>query len=467
MPEKITRRKFVQRSSQVTLGAMTAGPLSSFKVAPKKKKAMIKISKIDSNFEREPLITPYRFKGSGVSEVWQSIAYVESEAGHTGIGLGTQSVLWSDAKVFFDHSENGGNALMYAMSERALQMLEGTSFSSPLEVLEELLPEVLSYGKKITGNSDLRKTFALNSLVPVDNALWLLYAFSNQISNFDDLIPGAYKPGLSHRNQKVASIPSFSVGTSIDKIKEKADIGHFIMKLKIGSSGTQKEMLEKDLQFLTQVHDLLQHRETPHTRDGRIPYYFDANGRYETESLKRFIDHADKIGALDRIAVIEEPFDEFNETYVGDMGVRIAADESAHTDEDAAIKIEQGYGAIAVKAIAKTLSMTMKIAQVAHENNVPCFCADLTVNPILVDWNKSVAARLAPFPEMDLGLQETNGHQFYRNWDTMMSYHPMAGAPWTKTVNGVYPTGPEFYEKSAGILHNSDHYVELFKVIRR
>jgi L-alanine-DL-glutamate epimerase-like enolase superfamily enzyme len=467
MPEKITRRKFVSRSSQVTLGALTAGPLSSLTVAPKKTASMIKIKKIDSNFEREPLITPYRFKGSGVSELWQSIAYVESEAGHTGIGLGTQSVLWSDAKVFFDHSENGGNALMYAMSERALQMLEGTSFSSPLEVLDEILPEVLSYGKKITGYSELRKTFALNSLVPVDNALWLLYAYSNQISNFDDLIPIAYKPGLAHKNQKVASIPSFSVGTSIDKIKEKADIGHFIMKLKIGSAGTQKEMLEKDLQFLTEVHELLKHRETPHTKDGKIPYYFDANGRYETESLKRFIDHADKIGALERIAVIEEPFDEFNETYVGDMGVRIAADESAHTDEDAAIKIEQGYGAIAVKAIAKTLSMTMKIAQVAHEHNVPCFCADLTVNPILVDWNKSVAARLTPFPEMDLGLQETNGHQFYRNWDTMMSYHPMAGAPWTKTVNGVYPTSAEFYEKSAGILQNSDHYVELFKVLRR
>ncbi len=45
--------------------------------------------------------------------------------------------------------------------------------------------------------------------------------------------------------------------------------------------------------------------------------------------------------------------------------------------EDTAARIEQGYGAIAVKAIAKTL--TMKIAQLAHENKVPCFCADLTV----------------------------------------------------------------------------------------
>jgi L-alanine-DL-glutamate epimerase-like enolase superfamily enzyme len=464
---KISRRDFVNNGSKIALGLSAIGPLSGFSTSAKKPPSMIKIAKVDSNFEREPLIKPYRFKGSGVSELWQSIAYIESDEGHTGIGLGTQSVLWSDAKVFFGHSENGGNSLMYAMSERALQMLEGSSFNNPQEALDQLMPEIMSYGKKITGNPDLRTTFALNSLVSVDNALWLLYAFQNGIKSFDQLIPKEYKPGLSHRNSKVASIPSFSVGTSIDEIKKKADLGHFIMKLKIGSPGSQQEMLKNDIEFLNQVHELLKDRETPYTKNGKIPYYFDANGRYETESLKRFIDHADKIKALERISVIEEPFDEFNETFVGDLGVRVAADESAHTDEDAARRIEQGYGAIAVKAIAKTLSMTMRITQLAHEKNVPCFCADLTVNPILVDWNKSVAARLAPFPEMDLGLQETNGHQFYRNWKTMMSYHPMAGAAWTQTKEGVYPTGPEFYEHSAGILQNSDHYVELFDRIRR
>lgn len=466
IPKNISRREFVNSASSLALGLSATGSLSGFNF-PNKPKPMIKIAKVDSNFEREPLITPYRFKGSGVSELWQSVAYVESDAGLSGIGLGTQSVLWSDSKVFFDHSENGGNALMYAISERALQMLNGTSFSNPNEALDQLLPEVLEYGKKITGNPDLRTTFALNALVCVDNALWLLYAMHNKIDNFDDLIPQQYKPGLSYRHKKVASIPSFSAGTSIEAIRKAADQGYFIMKLKVGSSGTQQQMLEKDLEFLTQVHELLRDRETPHTENGQIPYYFDANGRYETESLKRFIDHADKIKALERIAVIEEPFDEFNETYVGDLGVRIAADESAHTDEDAARRIEQGYGAIAVKAIAKTLSMTMRITQLAYEKNVPCFCADLTVNPILVDWNKSVAARLSPFPEMDLGLQETNGHQFYRNWDTMMSYHPMAGAEWTKTIDGVYPTGPEFYEKSAGILMPSKHYLEMFEVVRR
>ena len=172
--ENLSRRSFVGTSAKIGLGLTVAGPITAFKKTYPKPPSMIKITKVDSNFEREPLIKPYRFKGSGVSEVWQSIAYIQSEEGLTGIGLGTQGVLWSDSKVFFDHSENGGNALMYAMSERALQMLQGSSFTNPNEVLDQLLPEILDYGKKISGNQQLRKTFALNSLVCVDNALWLL-----------------------------------------------------------------------------------------------------------------------------------------------------------------------------------------------------------------------------------------------------------------------------------------------------
>src|SRR5437762_14135987 len=98
---------------------------------------------------------------------------------------------------------------MYAMSERALQIMKGSSFTNPLQLLDDLLPEIYAYGKKITGNPNLRKTFALNSLVCVDNAAWLLHAGENNISRFDDLIPDAYKPGLSWRHDKVASMPSF------------------------------------------------------------------------------------------------------------------------------------------------------------------------------------------------------------------------------------------------------------------
>ncbi|GAB2796432.1 hypothetical protein GCM10027275_47200 [Rhabdobacter roseus] len=457
------RREFIKSSGALLALGLAGFPDLSSESTSRRKPITIRIKNVASNFEREPL-TPYRFKGSAITDSWQTAALLQSESGTHKIGIATQGVLWSDSSVFAAHSESAGNALMYAMSERALQLMKGTSFTDPVELLDRLLPEVLDYGKKITRNPNLRKTFALNALVCVDNAAWLLYAHENKLTRLDDMLPAAYRPGLSHRHEKVASIPSFSVGTSAERIKQAADEGYFIMKLKTGSAGTQKEMIEKDIAFLTAVHKAIGHYETPYTQNGKIPYYFDANGRYEhKDTLMRFLDHAKKIGAFDQIAVIEEPFDESNETYVGDLGVRVAADESAHTVEDAAVKIEQGYSAIAVKAIAKTLSMTMKITQLAYEKKVPCFCADLTVNPILVDWNKAVAARLPPFPGMTVGLQETNGHQYFKNWNTMMSYHPRAHGSWTKTQKGVYVTDKSFYEQSGGILEPSAHYEKMFE----
>jgi hypothetical protein len=205
----------------------------------------IKIRRVDSNFEREPL-NPYRFKGSAITDSWQSVALLETESGIKKIGLATQGVLWSDARVAASHSESAGNSLMYAMTEHALQIIKGTVFTNPIDLLELILPEVLAYGKKITGISDLRKTFALNSLVSVDNAAWLVYAAENNIYNFNTLIPDQYRKGLSYKHTKVASIPSFSVGSNPQQIKAAAENGYFIMKLKTGSAGTQKEMLEKD-----------------------------------------------------------------------------------------------------------------------------------------------------------------------------------------------------------------------------
>jgi len=458
------RREFLNKTAAATAVGTIGLPLNINLFGKEKKmQSKIKIKNVSSNFEREAL-NPYRFGGSAVTQLWQTAAWLQSESGVSKIGLGTQSPLWSDGSVARAHSENGANALMFAMSEMALQLIKGSSFTDPIQLLDTILPEVHAYGQKITGETDLRKTFALNSLVCVDNAAWLLYAHENNLQTFDEMVPPQYRKGLSHRHEKVASIPSFPVGTEIEKIKAAADQGYFIMKLKTGSKGTQKEMLAHDMEFLTHVHKAVGHYETSYTKNGKIPYYIDPNGRYESkDTLLRFLDHAKKIGAFDQIAVIEEPLAETDESYVGDVGVTIAADESAHTVQDAVNRIEQGYGTIVVKAIAKTLSMTLKIVQACHERKVPCFSADLTVNPILVDWNKSIAARLAPLPMMDIGLLETNGHQFYKNWGRMESYHPKTEAEWTKTKNGIYTTGKSFYDESGGIFLPSAHYGELFK----
>ena len=118
----------------------------------------------------------------------------------------------------------------------------------------------------------------------------------------------------------------------------------------------------------------------------------------------------------------------------------------------------------AVKAIAKTLSMTMKITQLAYEHNIPCFCADLTVNPILIEWNKNVAARLPAFPGITVGLQEANGHQYYKNWKKMVSYHPQPKAPWVEPDKGVYHTEKPFFEHGGGIFAPMPHYEKLFDI---
>jgi len=424
----------------------------------------ITIRTTDSNFEREPLIRPFGFKGGYVTETWQTATLLESESGFKRIGISSQGVLWSDASVFGSHSEPAGNALMYAMTERALRVARGSSFRDPMELLENVFEEVYDYGRRITGVQNLRKTFALNALVAFDNAAWLLYADENGTADFDAMIPRAYSPALAHHHTQLASIPLMSYAVPIKEIEEAASQGYFLMKIKIGQPGTQEQMLEKDKARIEAIHKAIGGIETPHTRNGRIPYYFDANGRYENkETLQRLLEHASAIKAFDRIVILEEPFPEEYEEDVSDLGVRIAADESAHTDKDARRRIEMGYGAIALKPIAKTLSMTLKIANVAHEKSVPCFCADLTVNPILVDWNKNVAARLAPFPGLGLGILETNGHQNYRHWKEMTSYHPCAGASWTETEKGLFNLNDDFYRRSGGIFLPSRHYRELFE----
>lgn len=423
----------------------------------------ITITTVGSNFEREPLVRPFGFKGGYMSEIWQSAAMLGSAGGKRGIGLCSQGVLWSDAQVFAGHSESGGNALMYAMSEWAVQQLKGQTFSDPVALLESIRHDVYAYGKKITGHAGLRETFALNALVGVDFAVWQLYAAENGISNFDDLIPAAYRPALAHRHTRAASIPLMAYGIPIEELKAAVEAGYFFMKIKIGQPGTQAEMLEKDMARISAIHAAIGDARTPYTTNGKLPYYFDANGRYESkETLLRLLDHTKAIGAFDQIALIEEPFPEELEIDIRDIPVRVAADESAHTDHDALKRIQMGYSAIALKPIAKTFSMSLKIAQLAHEHGVPCFCADLTVSPLLVEWNKNVAARLAPFPGLGIGLIETNGHQNYRNWETMRGYHPRADAPWARTQRGVFELDADYYAQSGAVLQPSPHFEAMF-----
>jgi L-alanine-DL-glutamate epimerase-like enolase superfamily enzyme len=436
-----------------------AGVLAGAPVQPK----AIRITRAASNFERDPLSGRLGFKGQYMTEKWQIATYLESESGHSAVGLCSQSVLWSDGDVFASHSEAAGNALMYAMLDGAARRVRGVTFRDPIQLLDEIYPATFDYGVRITGKKSLRETFALMALVSLDYAAWLLYARENGFRTFGEMIPEPYRASLSNRHNRVAAIPLLSYTVPLEEISRLVRAGSFFLKIKIGAPGSQPEMLRKDMERLERIHEAVGQVENPHTKDGKPRYYLDANGRYERkDTLMRLLDHAAKIGALEQIALIEEPLPEENEDHVSGLGVRIAADESAHTDASVEERIDMGYSAVAIKGAAKTLSMSLRVIRAAEKRGVPCFCADSAAIPILVDWNKNLAARLRAFPGLQMGLLESNGSQNYAHWDRLMSYHPCAGASWIEPRNGVFHLTEEFYRKSGGIFLESPHYRSLF-----
>ena len=306
--------------------------------------------------------------------------------------------------------------------------------------------------------------FALNALVGIDNAAWLLYSAENNFKDFDAMIPTEYKKALSHHNDKLAIMYMVDYGLPLEELKKAVKQGYFVIKIKIGQAGTQKEMLQKDMDRLTEIHHVLKNVRTEQTPGGKLIYTMDANARYENkETLLCLLDHAKKIGAFEQILLIEEPFSEANETNVGDIGIRIAADESAYDEASTLRRLEQGYGALVLKGIAKTLSLTMKMAYLAYQRGIPCICADLTANPILADWHKNLASRITPFPGIDMGVLEINGDLNYRNWQTMLTYNPAGGALWAQASNGVFELGDDFYLHSGGIFQTSAHYQAMFE----
>lgn len=427
-----------------------------------KKYKTIQIVKTDSNFEREKLIRPFGFKGAYLTELWQIITRLTSTSGIACIGLSTQSVLYGDADLFVKNTEAAGNALMYALTNKALELVKEIPFNNPIDLVEAMLPKLLLAGKQLTHKSDLHINFSLNSLVSVDHAAWLLYAAENNISTFRELIPEDYKTALSAQNDKLAVMFQIPYGMPIQDIKDAAQHGYFVFKIKTGFPGNQEAMLKNDMDRLTQVHDALKDVRTPYTSNGKILYTMDANGRYELkETLLRYLQHAGKIGALTQILFYEEPFSERNDELVSDIEIRIAGDESIYDEKSALKRLEQGYQAIVLKGIAKTLSLSMKIAKLARERNIPCSCSDLTVNPILIDWHKNLACSVVPFPGINMGLIETNGDMNYLNWDQLCSYHPANKAVWTNINEGIFHLNQDFHMRSGGIFDTSKHYEEV------
>lgn len=427
----------------------------------------MKVVNVRSVAVPEKLIAPFGFKGGFMSELWQIVCRIETENA-VGVGVGIQSVLWSDSEIFSSMSECDGNNLMYSVTKKALELLVGKQGDNPIEVIDGIYPELLVYARTIspTGNS-LRETFVKNALVAVDNALWQAYSKERGEKSLISLIPDVYRTALSYKHSKLCNIPLISYGVSLDSVKKLLDDGAILLKIKIGFDNVGKmskeEMLEWDKNRLREIHEIADGYETSDTVSGKILYYLDANGKYDTvDRLNALVDYADEIGAKERIILLEEPFDEHNKVDVSGIDVRIAADESIHSLVDVDERIGLGYGAVTLKPIAKTLSETLKILKVASDKGIPCFCADLTVNPLLVEWNKNIASRIGLLPEMKIGVLESNGEQNYINWDKMYTYLPEGYEKSARSKNSIYTIGDEFFQSSGGIFEDSDYYSGLF-----
>lgn len=409
----------------------------------------LSIEAVDLDVRREPLTQPFGFKGGQFTEKWLCRVELTGADGVRAAGVGGLAVLWSDRDAFLAHSEVGGNLLMAAMLERALQSARGRTFREPFELLDGLVDEVHDFGRAVTGRPELRRTFALNALVALDNAAWTLYGRARGLETFDALIPAPYRQPLRHRHRRVAHAPLIGYATTPEQIAALLAGGATVLKVKIGAAGAPAEMLAADARRLEEVHGVVR------AHGGAEPpaYYLDANGRYPDRAhLEALLERAGEIGMLERIVLLEEPFAEEAAIDVAGLGVRVAADESLHRTEDVRARAELGYGALALKPAGKTLSLTLRMAREAEALGLACFVADSACTPRLLDWNRNVAARLAPLPGLSGGLLEANGPQVYRNWGALLEAHPCRGARWLEPRRGAFELDDAFFAGSGGVL---------------
>ena len=340
-------------------------------------------------------------------------------------------------------------------------------------MLDELLPALADYAEAVCGRR-VAPTFLLNALVGVDIALWSLYARENGVDSFDGIVPPYARAAMTHRHARLSHIPLISYAVGERELRECLDSGTALLKIKIGKAvsgapGSEEDMASMaawDCARLEQIHAVAKDYRTSCTNDSRVLYYLDANGRYDCkERLRLLLAHAERIGALDRIALLEEPFAPGDDTDVSDLPVTINADESAHGVDDVKRRLAQGYRAVALKPIAKTLSVSFRMAAAVHEAGAQCLCADLTVNPFLAQWNKQFAARIAPLSKMNVGCLEVNGDQNYVTWDAQKALLP-DGVRYDDEADGVFTLDERFYETSGRLFGENGYHAFFTKKSR-
>jgi L-alanine-DL-glutamate epimerase-like enolase superfamily enzyme len=430
---------------------------------------MITITDAAAAVREEDFHAPFGFKGMSIpaSGACPQTAVRLTSVDISAIGAANQSVIWSDSRIAGHMGFTAANNLMFSLTRFAVSLLTGFEFENPGEVIDYILPLTEKHVRQTLGIGNMRQTFIRNALQPVDMAAYILFAKCSGIGSFDRLIPTGVRQALSAHNTALARIPLITYSAGEEDIHRILDGGEALLKVKLGYSPEgrrdDRAMLEWDKERLSLIHRLTEEHTTPYTHTGRIPVYLDANGTYPSmELLLELLEHADRIGLLPRIMMLEEPFDEEYECDVSRLPVRIAADESAHSLADAVRRIDMGYSIIALKPIVKTLTESFRIAEAARVRGADCFCADLTVNPYVLEWNKHFAVRLPPLSPMNIGIIESNGHQNYARWEAMDDARVAGGGLRSGYANGIYDTGGDF-EDDLSIFYDYDYYTGMFK----
>ena len=120
---------------------------------------------------------------------------------------------------------------------------------------------------------------------------------------------------------------------------------------------------------------------------------------------------------------------------------------------------------MAIKAAGKTLSLAFDLVEAAVDSGLDCFVADNACVPLLVDWNRNLAARLPRLSGVRGGMMETNGAENYGPaWQRMLDEHPCAGASWLSNREGAFSLDENFFTGGGGVFSGPQPYASLFSL---
>lgn len=396
------------------------------------------------NLFKEEYLKPYIFKGDSVNGKWIAKTAITDESGVEGAAVGGFAVLWSDPGVYNSHTEMGGNIMMAACLEKAVNTIVNREYTHVEEAMDDVFERVFNYGKLITENEGLNKTFVLNSMVSLDLALWVLWKKLNSMGNFKEVFEEKLNTKAVCANQ-VAVSPVVAKNTGDEEIESLLKEGFFVLKCKMGSG-----CAEDDAALFLRADNIGRNYSTSMTESGHISYVLDLNGRYkDKDKLKQLLDIIDKKSDLGKILTVEEPFEKPID--VSEFPVIITADESVFDKDSVDLASQMGYGGVAVKPAGKTLTKSFEMTLAAFANGMHTFVADNSATPEILEPNRNFASLLPPFPGLKVPLIEVNGFQLYKRWDFLVEEHERKYGSRGKPVGGMLVQDEEYFKTSGGL----------------